>query len=509
MDLGEKDTCDVEKKSNDDSLKCNSSNWQFGDDNQLNPSMNGVPMKESVASGEGDIPISTSGLIIDSYCPNIWSHQNAQGLGCEVSDIGVSTSASLTVAPVEGNPTGNGYLQAASEMLPQTLSEFPADTAFIERAARFSSFNGGSFSEMLNSFSMPESRIPYTQDGLNSALGFRPQNHNVVGSVDHGGAEVNLGHQGVVGYITPNEESLNECKMSCEPKVSGGRQVVPSTLGAGGLSSSSKGHNAKKRRRSDQVAENDRSEGVAQVQGDTAKDDCDSKQKNDRNPTTTGKAVASKNGKDIAQNSDGAKEDYIHVRARRGQATNSHSLAERVRREKISERMKFLQDLVPGCNKVTGKAVMLDEIINYVQSLQRQVEFLSMKLSTVNPQIDLNIEALIAKDMQRSQGGPSMFPFLPDANMVHAQLHPSHQGLVQAGMTSAGNPMDSLRRPINPQLMTMNGGVYKDSNQMTNMWDDELNNTLAINFGNNIPPFTSQDPNGSGSHQSDHMKVEL
>lgn len=45
-----------------------------------------------------------------------------------------------------------------------------------------------------------------------------------------------------------------------------------------------------------------------------------------------------------------------------------------VRREKISERMKYLQDLVPGCSKVTGKAVMLDEIINYVQSLQRQVE---------------------------------------------------------------------------------------------------------------------------------------
>ncbi|KAI5017014.1 hypothetical protein ZWY2020_037392 [Hordeum vulgare] len=36
--------------------------------------------------------------------------------------------------------------------------------------------------------------------------------------------------------------------------------------------------------------------------------------------------------------------------------------------------MKLLQDLVPGCNKVVGKAVMLDEIINYAQSLQRQVE---------------------------------------------------------------------------------------------------------------------------------------
>ncbi|KAL9262660.1 Transcription factor bHLH78-like protein [Drosera capensis] len=96
--------------------------------------------------------------------------------------------------------------------------------------------------------------------------------------------------------------------------------------------------------------------------------------------------------------------DYIHVRARRGQATDSHSLAERVRREKISERMKFLQDLVPGCSKVTGKAVVLDEIINYVQSLQRQVEFLSMKLATVHPRMDFNMEALMSKDALQSRG---------------------------------------------------------------------------------------------------------
>ncbi|GAB4845569.1 hypothetical protein Ancab_038974 [Ancistrocladus abbreviatus] len=80
--------------------------------------------------------------------------------------------------------------------------------------------------------------------------------------------------------------------------------------------------------------------------------------------------------------------DYIHVRARRGQATDSHSLAERARRERISERMTILQDLVPGCNKVIGKALVLDEIINYIQSLQRQVEFLSMKLEAVNSGIN-------------------------------------------------------------------------------------------------------------------------
>ncbi|VFQ73940.1 unnamed protein product [Cuscuta campestris] len=70
----------------------------------------------------------------------------------------------------------------------------------------------------------------------------------------------------------------------------------------------------------------------------------------------------------------GEKLPYVHVRARRGQATDSHSLAERARREKINARMKLLQELVPGCNKISGTAMVLDEIINHVQFLQRQVE---------------------------------------------------------------------------------------------------------------------------------------
>ncbi|KAL5657288.1 hypothetical protein ACJX0J_030451, partial [Zea mays] len=62
--------------------------------------------------------------------------------------------------------------------------------------------------------------------------------------------------------------------------------------------------------------------------------------------------------------------DYVHIRAKRGQDTNSHSLAERLGIKKISERMKLLQDLVPECSEITGKAVMLDEIINYIISKQ-------------------------------------------------------------------------------------------------------------------------------------------
>lgn len=93
--------------------------------------------------------------------------------------------------------------------------------------------------------------------------------------------------------------------------------------------------------------------------------------------------------------------------------------------------MKLLQDLVPGCNKITGKAGMLDEIINYVQSLQRQVEvrersldskerarerdmtfriyltwiaiaqkqFLSMKLAAVSPKSDGTGDTYLGKEV--------------------------------------------------------------------------------------------------------------
>ncbi|XP_033141308.1 transcription factor BEE 3 isoform X1 [Brassica rapa] len=130
----------------------------------------------------------------------------------------------------------------------------------------------------------------------------------------------------------------------------------------------------------------------------------------------------------------------VHVRAKRGQATDSHSLAERVkidnlikyiyefnmllmlncminekyeykdfhvefqvRRGKINERLKCLKDIVPGCYKAMGMATMLDEIINYVQSLQNQVEFLSMKLTAASSYYDFNSEADAVDSMQKAK----------------------------------------------------------------------------------------------------------
>ncbi|GLJ04879.1 hypothetical protein SUGI_0005550 [Cryptomeria japonica] len=210
------------------------------------------------------------------------------------------------------------------------------------------------------------------------------------------------------------------------------------------------------------------------------------------------------NRKDSQQNSkpSEAPKDYIHVRARRGQATDSHSLAERVRREKISERMKLLQDLVPGCNKITGKAVMLDEIINYVQSLQHQVEFLSMKLEAVNPRLDFNMERFISKDMHE----PSSMPFASDSALTYPQFPHSEWTQMQTGLScnivepSLGNTREqALKKTINEHLAPAEGCGDANS-QIPNLWDDELQSVVQLGLGQNIQlPFTPQRFQGSFS----------
>ncbi|KAK4284966.1 hypothetical protein QN277_001726 [Acacia crassicarpa] len=65
------------------------------------------------------------------------------------------------------------------------------------------------------------------------------------------------------------------------------------------------------------------------------------------------------------------------VRAKRGHATHPRSIAERVRRTRISDRIRKLQDLVPNMDKQTNTAEMLDEAVAYVKSLQKQIEELT------------------------------------------------------------------------------------------------------------------------------------
>ncbi|XP_038879936.1 transcription factor bHLH122 isoform X1 [Benincasa hispida] len=65
------------------------------------------------------------------------------------------------------------------------------------------------------------------------------------------------------------------------------------------------------------------------------------------------------------------------LRAKRGCATHPRSIAERVRRTKISERMRKLQELVPNMDKQTNTSDMLDLAVEYIKGLQKQVQTLS------------------------------------------------------------------------------------------------------------------------------------
>nr|WAK86065.1 transcription factor bHLH19 [Nothapodytes nimmoniana] len=60
------------------------------------------------------------------------------------------------------------------------------------------------------------------------------------------------------------------------------------------------------------------------------------------------------------------------IRAKRGCATHPRSIAERVRRTRISERMRKLQQLVPNMDKQTNTADMLDLAVEYIKDLQKQ-----------------------------------------------------------------------------------------------------------------------------------------
>ncbi|XP_066393291.1 transcription factor PHYTOCHROME INTERACTING FACTOR-LIKE 13-like isoform X2 [Miscanthus floridulus] len=62
---------------------------------------------------------------------------------------------------------------------------------------------------------------------------------------------------------------------------------------------------------------------------------------------------------------------------RRTRAAEVHNMSERRRRDRINEKMRALQELVPHCNK-TDKASILDEAIEYLKSLQMQVQIMWM-----------------------------------------------------------------------------------------------------------------------------------
>ncbi|XP_028792884.1 transcription factor bHLH85-like [Neltuma alba] len=98
---------------------------------------------------------------------------------------------------------------------------------------------------------------------------------------------------------------------------------------------------------------------------------CSSYSLEDDNASQENSGGASSESKSlVTQNTNGK------TRASRGSATDPQSLYARKRRERINERLRILQNLVPNGTKV-DISTMLEEAVHYVKFLQLQIKLLS------------------------------------------------------------------------------------------------------------------------------------
>ncbi|KAL0417505.1 UNVERIFIED_CONTAM: Transcription factor [Sesamum radiatum] len=385
---------------------------------------------------------------------------------------------------------------------PPPLPALSADPGFAERAAKFSCFGSRSFNGRTSPFGVNNAELGHRSNTTLMGDGKLPRVSSSP-ALKQGGSPVenkNSGQPGMEiklfnGLVSGSEKKLS--KLSGSGASSNEESSVSEQIPSGENGPKTSNEMSSRKRKAVSRAKS-KENGSNSTKGGEGDDDGNAKRSK---PTEIGKSEPktedeAKGGSNDESEKQKANQkppeppkDYIHVRARRGQATDSHSLAERVRREKISERMKLLQDLVPGCNKVTGKALMLDEIINYVQSLQRQVEFLSMKLASVNPGLDFNMENLLSKDMfQQNAALPQqMYPLDSSApTLYHHQPHQNVQQFHETTNASTGGPLSQC--PVDPlplgvQLPSADG-FSESLPQFPAFSEDDLHSIVHMGFVN-------------------------
>ncbi|RLM93315.1 transcription factor APG-like isoform X1 [Panicum miliaceum] len=136
---------------------------------------------------------------------------------------------------------------------------------------------------------------------------------------------------------------------------------------------------------------------------------------------------------------------------KRSRTAEVHNLSERRRRDRINEKMRALQELIPNCNKI-DKASMLDEAIEYLKTLQLQVQMMSMGSGLCIPPM------LLPPTMQHLQIPPiAHFPHLGmglgygmgvfDMNSTPAVPFPSMPGAHFPCPMIPGTPPQGLGMP--------------------------------------------------------------
>ncbi|KAI8024160.1 Transcription factor UNE10 [Camellia lanceoleosa] len=121
------------------------------------------------------------------------------------------------------------------------------------------------------------------------------------------------------------------------------------------------------------------------------------------------------------------------ISTKRCRAAAVHNQSERKRRDKINQRMKTLQKMVPNSSK-TDKASMLDEVIEYLKVLQAQVQMMSrmnmpmpsmMFPMALQQQLQLSMMAPMGMGMGMGMGMDMNTIGRPNAAGIPPILHPT------------------------------------------------------------------------------------
>ncbi|XP_045810492.1 transcription factor PIF1-like isoform X3 [Trifolium pratense] len=168
---------------------------------------------------------------------------------------------------------------------------------------------------------------------------------------------------------------------------------------------------------------------------------------------------------------------------KRSRAAEVHNLSERKRRDRINEKMKALQELIPQCNK-SDKASMLDEAIEYLKSLQLQVQMMSMGCGMVPmmfpgiqqfmPTMGMGVGMGLGMEMGMNR------PVMPFPNMLASYPLPAATVAAQFGPRFGMPPFHMPHVPAAPDLTRM---------QAENQSDNPLNSIGTL------PPDQSRIPN--------------
>ncbi|KAF8649647.1 hypothetical protein HU200_013769 [Digitaria exilis] len=142
---------------------------------------------------------------------------------------------------------------------------------------------------------------------------------------------------------------------------------------------------------------------------------------------------------------------------RRSRSAEFHNFSERRRRDRINEKLKALQELLPNCTK-TDKVSMLDEAIDYLKSLQLQLQMLVMgkgMAPVVPPELQQYMHYITADPTQMPTLRPSGQQPRP---FQITQANPQRQSNVESDFLSQmqnlhpSEPPQNFLRPPKLQL---------------------------------------------------------